>query len=87
MEANFLWADYTALGVEIADEEKWSLIRNYRDRALYHCDWTQLADVPLTREEQIKSWRVYRQTLRDIPTLYMSPDHVVFPTPPEGEPV
>jgi hypothetical protein len=87
MEANFLWAEFTALGVEISEEEKWNLIRDFRNRALYHCDWTQLADVPITRVEQITYWRTYRQTLRDLPVIYATADEVIFPTPPEGEPV
>jgi hypothetical protein len=78
-----LWSDFTALGVECPDEQKWELIRNFRDRALYHCDWTMLKDAPTGNKDAY--WRVYRQTLRDIPENYASPDDVVFPTPPEGE--
>jgi hypothetical protein len=85
MEASILWADAIALGVTLPDEEKWAMIRDFRNRALYHSDWTQLADVPITRVEQITYWRTYRQTLRDLTELYATPDEVIFPTPPEGE--
>ena len=85
MEAKMLWAEYEAMGVNLPDEEKWNLIRGFRNRALYHSDWTQLADVPITRVEQITYWRTYRQTLRDLPDIYATPDEVIFPTPPEGE--
>jgi hypothetical protein len=85
MEANFLWAGFEAMGAVISDEEKWGMIRDFRNRALYHSDWTQLADVPITRVEQITYWRTYRQTLRDLTELYATPNEVIFPTPPEGE--
>lgn len=85
MEASFLWADFEAMGATISDDEKWALIRDFRNRALFHSDWTQLADVPITRVEQIAYWRTYRQTLRDLPDIYATPDEVIFPTPPEGE--
>ncbi len=83
MNVSDLWSDFTALGVECPDETKWELIRNYRDRALYHCDWTMLKDAPVGNKDAY--WRVYRQTLRDLPQLYVTPDEVIFPTPPEGE--
>ena len=57
-------------------------LRNTRDQLLYGCDWTQLPDVQLT-EEQILSWRTYRQQLRDYMTLVTDPlNPPPFPTPP-----
>jgi hypothetical protein len=84
MEARILWQSFIDLGAEISDEDKWGMIREYRNRALFHSDWTQLADVPLTRQEQIFQWRTFRQTLRDLTDIYPTPDEVIFPTPPEG---
>jgi len=84
MEASFLWAEFESMGVTVSDEDKWGMIREFRNRALYHSDWTQLADVPITRVEQITFWRTYRQTLRDLTEIYETPDEVIFPTPPEG---
>lgn len=85
MEAKILWQSYIDMGAEISDEDKWGMIREYRNRALFHSDWTQLADVPISRVEQITYWRIYRQALRDLTETYPTPDEVIFPTPPEGQ--
>lgn len=47
-------------------------LRAARDRALTACDWTQLADSPLTAEKKAE-WATYRQALRDLPA------HADFP--------
>lgn len=44
----------------------WLAIRNKRSHELYLSDWTQMHDAPLTEEEK-EEWRLYRQSLRDIP--------------------
>lgn len=62
-------------------------LRGARDRALTACDWTQLADSPLTTEKKAE-WVTYRQALRDLPaaegwpnvSLPNDPDYVA----PEG---
>ena len=41
-------------------------VRAARDRRLAACDWTQLADAPLTDEEKVV-WATKRQALRDVP--------------------
>lgn len=47
-----------------AEPMRW--LREQRDRKLMECDWTQGEDVP----EPIKTkWKVYRQQLRDLPSL------------------
>jgi len=59
----------------------WGDIRAKRDRLLAACDWTQVADAPLTATEK-QAWADYRQALRDIPQTFDSPDDVVWPETP-----
>ena len=81
LSANFLWAGMEAMGLPVPDENKWNLIRNYRGELLARCDWTQIGDAPFTAEEKT-AWTNYRQTLRDLPQDFSSPNDVIFP----GEP-
>lgn len=46
-------------------DEALALVRAERAARLMACDWTQLADVPLTSSDVTK-WRIYRQELRDM---------------------
>ena len=60
------------------------LIRTHRDSLLFQCDWTQIADSPLTDEKKV-SWAAYRQYLREVPstnTGLARLDQVAWPTPP-----
>jgi hypothetical protein len=84
MEARNLWQFLHLSELEMPDENKWNLIRSYRNDLLTRCDWTQLPDNTLTDEERLQ-WTVYRQTLRDLPTYYETPDELIFPTAPSGE--
>jgi hypothetical protein len=74
---------FSLIGLTAPDARKWSLIRNFRNLLLNSCDWTQIADAPLTLEEK-EAWSIYRQALRDIPENYLTPDEVIFPTAPDG---
>ena len=77
----------------IADEEKaqeevieaardyWAELRSLRDQKLAKCDWTQIADVPLT-EEQKTAWVIYRQALRDLPANTEDPKNPVWSEEP-----
>lgn len=56
-------------------------VRRRRDALLLDCDWTQVADAPLTEDER-EEWRVYRQALRDVPQQPGFPAAVVWPEPP-----
>jgi inorganic pyrophosphatase/exopolyphosphatase len=69
---------------EIQDDviNMWTSIRNSRNRLLFECDWTQLADSPLTNQKQTE-WQIYRQSLRDI-TNQPNPFSISWPTPPEA---
>lgn len=71
------------------DEEKeqdkqnmWKIVREERNKKLSECDWTQLADSPLTNQKQTE-WQIYRQSLRDI-TTQLNPFSIEWPTPPEA---
>tara|TARA_R110001592_G_scaffold74853_1_gene227021 strand:+ start:4051 stop:4269 length:219 start_codon:yes stop_codon:yes gene_type:complete len=44
-------------------------IRLDRDRRLKSSDWTQTLDNQLTEEQQ-EQWKIYRQKLRDMPSVY-----------------
>ena len=57
-------------------------LRSRRNQLLASSDWTQVADVALT-VEQDTSWRDYRKALRDLPAGLRTADDVasvVWPT-------
>lgn len=55
-------------------------IRQKRNILLSACDWTQIADAPLTTEQSYV-WAVYRQDLRDFPAV-CNPLNPVWPVKP-----
>jgi len=65
----------------VRDDLAWKAVRAERDRLLTACDWTQVADAPLTADEKT-AWADYRQALRDVPQDFGSPDDVVWPETP-----
>ena len=76
-----------------AEEAEWNAgafdraiaeLRSRRNQLLASSDWTQVADVALT-VEQDTAWRDYRQALRDLPAGLRTADDVgavEFPTAP-----
>ena len=64
-----------------AARDYWKELRSLRDRKLTECDWTQIADVPLTQEQKT-AWATYRQALRDVPANTEDPKNPVWPTAP-----
>jgi len=76
-----------------ADEAAWQAgaydramieLRSRRDQLLAASDWTQVADVALTVEDDTK-WRDYRKALRDFPAGLRTADDVAnvdWPTAP-----
>jgi len=78
MNANILWSGFVIVPPE---QNKWNLIKGYRNGLLAQSDWTQLSDAVLTLDEK-SAWQDYRQTLRDIPQDFTVPEEVLFPTPP-----
>lgn len=63
-------------------DQRWAVVREWRNRLLFDSDWTQLLDSPVSTEN-ISLWRSYRQELRDIPQNFKIPTNVVFPDGPE----
>jgi hypothetical protein len=67
----------------LTSEESIQYVREYRNKLLADCDWTQLDDVPLSLEK-VADWKIYRQALRDFPETinvdaWTAPD---WPVPP-----
>ena len=59
----------------------WDDIRAERDWLLSQCDWTQVADSPLTVAQK-QAWADYRQALRNVPQDFPTPDDVAWPEAP-----
>ena len=63
-------------------QQKWTQIKKSRDFLLSQSDWTQFNDSPLTSEQKEK-WAIYRQSLRDVPNSFKTPEEVIWPIKPE----
>jgi hypothetical protein len=74
-------AECDAAWPAVQTERGWKAVRAERDRLLAACDWTQVADAPLTAAEKT-AWAEYRQALRDVPQDFDSPDDVIWPEVP-----
>lgn len=84
----FEWSNDLFDWVDVrSDQEKYDFASGSakitRNELLYKSDWTQIANSPLTPEQQ-QQWAVYRQTLRDITTQSGYPFNIIWPTPPQG---
>jgi hypothetical protein len=53
-------------------------LRQERNNRLAECDWTQLADAPVNKEQ----WAAYRQALRDLPSATANPAQATWPEKP-----
>lgn len=65
----------------------WNHVKKERTRRLYMCDWTQVADAPITEAQQ-EEWKSYRTVLRDLPkdTIdVQSMNAIPWPAPPNNE--
>lgn len=60
------------------DSQKWEQIRLWRSVELKTTDWTQVDDSPVDKA----AWAVYRQSLRDLPTIFKKADDVILPVRP-----
>jgi hypothetical protein len=58
----------------------WDQIRAQRNILLSQTDWIFAPDVTLKNEQ---AWLKYRQSLRDIPQTFSTPEEVVWPNKPE----
>lgn len=63
----------------LADESEF--VRQDRNERLADCDWTQLADSPLSSADKT-AWATYRQSLRDLPSAAGFPFTITWPEEP-----
>lgn len=77
------WQVTEASPKEIASrtEAKSIEVRTDRNSRLAACDWTQLADNPLTADAKL-AWALYRETLRMVPEQPGFPWNVEWPPEP-----
>lgn len=59
----------------------WEEIRAKRDGLLKDSDWSVAGDA--TPKPSKEAWLAYRQTLRDLPTTFKTPEEVVWPIKPK----
>lgn len=76
------WAVEPMTDEEVAarTKQEWGAVRAERNRKLMLCDWTQLADAPLSNVK-MQEWASYRQALRDI-TTQSDPFNIIWPAKP-----
>lgn len=63
------------------DDDLSAAIRAERNTKIAACDWTVLADAPLTTTEKT-NWKAYRQALRDVTAQPTFPRSVEWPVEP-----
>jgi hypothetical protein len=63
---------------EIKDKVAWGAVRIERNRRLASSDWSMLPDAKVDKPY----WENYRQTLRDVPQRFATPEEVVWPQEP-----
>jgi len=68
------------LPMDIVDP--WIELRQKRNLILQSCDWTLATDSPISIIDKGR-WEVYRQELRDLPSIYPDAGDIVWPTSPE----
>ena len=61
--------------------ELFKVFREQRNKKLTESDFMMLSDYP---KEDIEEWKVYRQALRDLPSITEDPENPVCPTPPNA---
>ena len=58
-----------------------NMVRSQRNGMLSAADWTQLGDAALGAHTAVE-WAAYRQSLRDLPSVYSRVSEVVWPNDP-----
>ena len=61
--------------------ELFKVFREQRNKKLTESDFMMLSDYP---KEDLEEWKVYRQALRDLPSVTEDPENPVWPTPPNA---
>lgn len=67
-----------AINPNVDFETAEQIMRKERNRLLQESDWTQLDDAPVDKN----AWAIYRQALRDLPTIWQPGSIVEFPDAP-----
>lgn len=77
------WISTPATPEEITErtDNQAAAVRSERNQKLANCDWTQLADSPLSAEEKA-AWAFYRENLRMVPDQPGFPWNVQWPPEP-----
>jgi hypothetical protein len=57
-------------------------LRKQRNEKLQQSDFSMLPDHRLSRENE-EEWKVYRQSLRDLPSTTEDPENPIWPEPPK----
>ncbi len=61
--------------------ELFKVLREQRNKKLTESDFMMLSDYP---KEDLEEWKVYRQALRDLPSVTEDPENPNWPTPPNA---
>jgi hypothetical protein len=64
---------------ELLNTHKYKVFREQRNKKLTESDFMMLPDYP---KEDLEEWKVYRQALRDLPSVTEDPENPNWPTPP-----
>tara|TARA_R100000005_G_scaffold39648_1_gene18577 strand:- start:1732 stop:2196 length:465 start_codon:yes stop_codon:yes gene_type:complete len=77
------WQVTSASTEEIAERlvSQSAEVRQKRNELLTNCDWTQLADTPLSDSDK-SAWATYRQSLRDLSNAEGFPFAMAWPSEP-----
>lgn len=78
------WPKNDMSGISQTQEELMAALREMRDVLLRECDWIMLPDCQLS-QELIDQWKLWRQYMRDLPSLADNPlpNTIQFNDPPE----
>lgn len=78
------WPKNDMSGIATTQDEKMEALREMRDVLLRECDWVLLPDCQLS-ESTVDQWKLWRQYMRDLPSLVDDPvPHTIeFTDPPE----
>ena len=63
------------------DGDRMAYLRHVRDLLMGLTDWTQSSDSPLEAEQRA-AWATYRQSLRDLPSVYSGEGPIPWPQEP-----
>jgi hypothetical protein len=77
------WNESNATADQIAERTtaKSNDVRQERNEKIAECDWTVLADSPLTTSQKT-AWKTYRQALREITSGDDFPHNITWPSQP-----